>query len=59
MVSEQIRPAALTSAPGSTTRAVAGHLDQPEREALQACGPEIASEWWVTPQPLLPEGLYW
>jgi hypothetical protein len=33
---------------------VTGHLDQPKREALQACGLEIASEWWVTPQPLLP-----
>ena len=31
-----------------------GHLDQPKRQALQACGLEIASEWWVTPQPLLP-----
>jgi hypothetical protein len=31
---------------------VTGHLDQPNREALQACGLEIASEWWVTPQPL-------
>jgi hypothetical protein len=33
---------------------VTGHLDQPKRQALQACGLEIASEWWVTPQPLLP-----
>jgi GNAT superfamily N-acetyltransferase len=31
---------------------VTGHLDQPKRQALQACGLEIASEWWVTPQPL-------
>jgi hypothetical protein len=33
---------------------VTGHLDQPKREALRACGLEIASEWWVTPQPLQP-----
>jgi len=33
---------------------VTGHLDQPKRQALLACGLEIASEWWVTPQPLLP-----
>jgi GNAT superfamily N-acetyltransferase len=33
---------------------VTGHLDQLKREALQACGLEIASEWWVTPRPLLP-----
>jgi hypothetical protein len=31
---------------------VAGHLDEPKRQALRACGLEIASEWWVTPQPL-------
>jgi len=31
---------------------VTGHLDQPKRQALRACGLEIASEWWVTPQPL-------
>jgi GNAT superfamily N-acetyltransferase len=31
---------------------VAGHLDQPKRQALSACGLEIASEWWVTPQAL-------
>ena len=29
------------------------HLDQPKRQALRACGLEIASEWWVTPQALL------
>jgi hypothetical protein len=23
-----------------------------KREALRACGLEVASEWWVTPQPL-------
>jgi GNAT superfamily N-acetyltransferase len=28
---------------------VAGHLDQEKREALQASGLSIASEWWVTP----------
>jgi GNAT superfamily N-acetyltransferase len=31
---------------------VTGHLDQAKRQALRACGLEIASEWWVTPQPL-------
>ncbi len=31
---------------------VTGHLDEPKRQALLACGLEIASEWWVTPQPL-------
>ena len=31
---------------------VTGHLDQPKREMLRACGLEPASEWWVTPQPL-------
>jgi hypothetical protein len=34
---------------------VTGHLDQPKRQALRACGLEIASEWWVTPQ-ALPHG---
>jgi len=33
---------------------VTGHLDHPKRQALRACGLEIASEWWVTPQPLRP-----
>ena len=33
---------------------VTGHLDQAKRQALRACGLEIASEWWVTPQPLTP-----
>ena len=28
---------------------VTGHLDRPKRQALQACGLDIASEWWVTP----------
>jgi GNAT superfamily N-acetyltransferase len=31
---------------------VTGHLDQPKRQALRACGLEIASEWWVIPQVL-------
>jgi hypothetical protein len=31
---------------------VTAHLDQPKRQALQACGLEVASEWWVTPQAL-------
>jgi ribosomal protein S18 acetylase RimI-like enzyme len=31
---------------------VTGHLDQPKREMLRACGLELASEWWVTPRPL-------
>jgi GNAT superfamily N-acetyltransferase len=31
---------------------VTGHLDEPKRELLRACGLEPASEWWVTPQPL-------
>jgi hypothetical protein len=34
---------------------VTGHLDQPKREALHACGLEIASEWWVTPRALAPD----
>jgi hypothetical protein len=32
---------------------VTGHLDQPKRQALRACGLEVASEWWVTPQSLV------
>ena len=28
---------------------VTGHLDQPKRQLLRACGLEPASEWWVTP----------
>lgn len=28
---------------------VTGHLDLEKREALRACGLNIASEWWVTP----------
>jgi GNAT superfamily N-acetyltransferase len=31
---------------------VTAHLDEPKRQALRACGLEIASEWWVTPQGL-------
>lgn len=31
---------------------VTAHLDQPKRQALRACGLEVASEWWVTPQAL-------
>jgi GNAT superfamily N-acetyltransferase len=31
---------------------VTAHLDEPKREALRACGLEVASEWWVTPQGL-------
>jgi hypothetical protein len=31
---------------------VTGHLDRPKRRVLRACGLEVASEWWVTPQPL-------
>jgi GNAT superfamily N-acetyltransferase len=31
---------------------VTGHLDQAKRDALRACGLELASEWWVTPQGL-------
>jgi hypothetical protein len=31
---------------------VTGHLDEAKRQALRTCGLEIASEWWVTPQPL-------
>jgi hypothetical protein len=31
---------------------VTTHLDEPKREALRACGREVASEWWVTPQGL-------
>jgi hypothetical protein len=33
---------------------VSGHLDEPKRQALRACGLDIASEWWVTPQALRP-----
>jgi GNAT superfamily N-acetyltransferase len=29
---------------------VTAHLDHPKREALRACGLDIASEWWVTPR---------
>ena len=28
---------------------VTAHLDEPKRQALRACGLEVASEWWVTP----------
>jgi len=28
---------------------VCGHLDQPKREMLAACGLSIASEWWTRP----------
>jgi GNAT superfamily N-acetyltransferase len=31
---------------------VTGHLDEPKRQALSACGLAVASEWWVTPEPL-------
>jgi hypothetical protein len=31
---------------------VTAHLDEPKRQALRACGLEIASEWWVTPKGL-------
>jgi hypothetical protein len=31
---------------------VTAQLDEPKREALRACGLEVASEWWVTPQGL-------
>jgi GNAT superfamily N-acetyltransferase len=31
---------------------VTAHLDQPKRQALRACGLEVASEWWVTSQAL-------
>ena len=30
---------------------VTAHLDQDKREALQACGLSIASEWWITSWP--------
>jgi hypothetical protein len=30
---------------------VTAHLDQPQQEALRACGLSIASEWWVTSWP--------
>jgi ribosomal protein S18 acetylase RimI-like enzyme len=33
---------------------VSGHLDEPKRQALRACGLDIASEWWVTPRALEP-----
>ena len=31
---------------------VTAHLDEPKRQALGACGLQVASEWWVTPQGL-------
>jgi len=31
---------------------VTAHLDDAQRGALRACGLEVASEWWVTPQRL-------
>jgi hypothetical protein len=31
---------------------VTAHRDQAKRDAIRACGFEIASEWWVTPQPM-------
>jgi len=31
---------------------VTAQLDQPKRQALRACGLEVAAEWWVTPQAL-------
>jgi GNAT superfamily N-acetyltransferase len=31
---------------------VTAHLHEAQREALRACGLEVASEWWVTPQGL-------
>jgi GNAT superfamily N-acetyltransferase len=31
---------------------VTAHLDEPKRQALRACGLEVASEWWVTPRGL-------
>jgi len=31
---------------------VTAHLDEAKREALRACGLEVASEWWVTPEGL-------
>jgi len=31
---------------------VTAQLDHPKREALRACGLEVASEWWVTSQAL-------
>jgi GNAT superfamily N-acetyltransferase len=31
---------------------VTAHLDETKRQALRACGLEVASEWWVTPQGL-------
>ena len=34
------------------TPVVTAQLDEPKREALRACGLEVASEWWVTPQGL-------
>jgi aspartate aminotransferase-like enzyme len=31
---------------------VTARLDEAQRQALRACGLEVASEWWVTPQGL-------
>ena len=31
---------------------VTAQLDEPKRQALRACGLEVASEWWVTPRGL-------
>jgi GNAT superfamily N-acetyltransferase len=33
---------------------VTAQLDQPKRQALRACGLEVASEWWVTSHALAP-----
>ena len=35
---------------------VTGHLDEPKRQMLRACGLDIASEWWVTRQALTQAG---
>jgi hypothetical protein len=45
-----LRAALELSADRSAIQAVVvtGHLDVEKREALQACGLSIASEWWVT-----------
>ena len=51
---ELLRAALAEAASRGAVQAVvvAGHLDEAKRQALRACGLDVASEWWVTPHPL-------
>jgi hypothetical protein len=57
-VSEQIRTAAQADVPSMAALAgirreqYARYQPLFKREALRACGLEVASEWWVTPRGL-------